>query len=202
MLALARTASIAALTIGLIAAAPHAKANPLVKHQADSVLQTGQASWYGGGHNGRRTASGAVFDDRELTAAHPSLPLGTQVKVTSEATGRSVVVTINDRQPDHGYRIIDLSRGAAARLGMLGHGTAVVQLSMALPTDVAAQEAEEAPVEVAEAPGDPLPSLRPRGRRQTRHVVRAASAGRGCCHAPSAAQARHSARPRAAQHTR
>ena len=77
MLALARIASLAALTIGLVAAAPHAKANPLVKHPADSVMQTGQASWYGGGHNGRRTSSGAVFDDHELTAAHPSLPLGT-----------------------------------------------------------------------------------------------------------------------------
>lgn len=201
MLAGAKIASLAALTIGLMAAAPHARANPLVKPPADNVIQTGQASWYGRGHNGRRTSSGATFDDHELTAAHPSLPLGTQVKVTSESTGRSVVVTINDRQPDHGYRIIDLSRAAAAKIGMLGSGTAIVTLSRALPTDVAEQEAEDPPVEVAEAPGDPLPmAVPPRDRRHTRHVARAASAAHSCCRTPSAIPARHSAQPRAARH--
>jgi rare lipoprotein A len=199
MLARARTASLAALTIGLMAAAPQAKASP-PGHSGDSVIQTGQASWYGRGHNGRRTSSGAVFDDRELTAAHPSLPLGTQVKVTSETSGRSVVVTINDRQPDHGRRIIDLSRAAAAKLGMLGSGTASVTLAIALPTDVAQQEAEDAPLEVAEAPEDPLPIAQPHGRRQTRHVARVASAGHPCCRAPSVIPARHSVQPRAARH--
>lgn len=200
MLAGARSASLAALTIGLMAATPHAHANPAVKQPSDHVIQAGQASWYGKGHNGRRTSSGAVFDDRELTAAHPSLPLGTQVKVVSENTGRSVVVTINDRQPDHGRRIIDLSRAAAAKLGMIGAGTAPVTLSIALPTEVAEQEAEDPPVEVAEAPEDPLPIAQPHGRRQTRHVARAASGGQACCRAPSVIPARHSVQPRAAQH--
>ncbi len=105
--------------------------------------QSGQASWYGGWHNGRRTSSGSVFDDRKLTAAHASLPLGSRVRVTLQETGRSVVVTINDRQPDHGARIIDLSRGAAARIGIVDRGVAMVTLD--------AKHVDE-PEEVAEAP--------------------------------------------------
>jgi rare lipoprotein A len=209
MLMRAKKAPVAALAcalfIGGAAWAPHAGANPLVKHPSNDVIETGQASWYGQGHNGRRTSSGETFDDREMTAAHPSLPLGSLVKVTSSTTGRSVVVTINDRQPYHGRRVIDLSRAAAAQIGMIGAGTANVTLSHALPTDVAEQEAASSPVEVAEAPedgmpGDVVPMTQPRDRRHTPRVVRAASVVRSCCHAPSAARARHSAQPRAAQH--
>ncbi len=105
--------------------------------------QSGQASWYGGWHNGRRTSSGSVFDDRKLTAAHATLPLGSKVRVTVQETGRSVVVTINDRQPDHRARIIDLSRGAAAKIGMIDRGVAMVTLD--------ARHVDE-PEEVAEAP--------------------------------------------------
>jgi rare lipoprotein A (peptidoglycan hydrolase) len=214
MLVRAKRASVAVLACGVIiggaALAPQVKANPLVKPPSNDVIETGQASWYGKGHNGRRTSSGETFNDRELTAAHPSLPLGSLVKVTSSTTGRSVVVTINDRQPYHGRRVIDLSRAAAAQIGMLGAGTANVTLSHALPTDVAEQEAQEAPVEVAEAPDDGsvsggmpgdvvAPMAQQRGRRHTPHVVRAASVVRGCCHALSAARVRHSAQPRAAQ---
>ena len=104
--------------------------------------QYGQASWYGGRHNGRRTSSGAIFDQNAMTAAHTRLPLGSRVRVTLADTGSSVVVTITDRQPDHGRRIIDLSRGAAARIGLLPRGTAMVTLSPARADD---------PVEVAEA---------------------------------------------------
>ena len=137
--------------------------------------EVGQASWYGGRHNGRRTSSGEVFNQNALTAAHPRLPLGSRVRVTMADTGTSVVVTINDRQPDHGRRIIDLSRGAAARIGLLGRGTGDVTLA-----SVAADE----PVEVAEAPDDApggvdvRVSPRPRGRPHMRRGVQVAAAGR------------------------
>lgn len=91
--------------------------------------QTGVASWYGGARwQGNRTASGARYDQNQLTAAHATLPIGTRVRVTLEGTDRSVVVLINDR-PGTRRRIIDLSRSAAAELGILTQGVAVVTLS-------------------------------------------------------------------------
>lgn len=93
--------------------------------------ETGEASWYGGWHHGRRTSSGEIFDQNGMTAAHSSLPLGSRVRVTMQDTGASVVVTINDRQPPKRVRVIDLSRGAASRLGLLQSGTAMVQLTAA-----------------------------------------------------------------------
>ncbi|MCW3477664.1 septal ring lytic transglycosylase RlpA family protein [Limobrevibacterium gyesilva] len=91
--------------------------------------QTGIASWYGGARwHGRRTSSGARYDQNALTAAHATLPIGTKVRVTLEGSGRSVIVTINDR-PGTRRRIIDLSRSAAAELGILSRGVAVVTLS-------------------------------------------------------------------------
>ncbi len=92
--------------------------------------QFGLASWYGGpGWQGRRTAAGTPFNEHQLTAAHATLPLGSRVLVTVPATGRSVVVTITDR-PGTRSRIIDLSRAAAAKLGILNAGVARVELSL------------------------------------------------------------------------
>ena len=141
--------------------------------------ESGQASWYGGRHHGRRTSTGEVFDQNRMTAAHSSLPLGSRVRVTAKATGESVVVTINDRMPPKGWRVIDLSRGAASRLDMVHAGTAVVQLTV-LP------RTEPEDVEVAEF------SPRPRGRPQTRPARQAAAAARPCCRVPSATPVRHS----------
>jgi rare lipoprotein A len=93
-----------------------------------SVIQTGTASYYGKAHQGRRTASGQRFDDRLLTAAHPWLPLGSQVRVTLLGTGRSVVVKINDRMPAR-RRIVDLSLAAARELGIVHRGLARVELT-------------------------------------------------------------------------
>ena len=92
--------------------------------------QTGIASWYGQEHAGRPTASGAAFDPAHLTAAHRKLPLGTRVRVTHVASGRSVVVTINDRGPYVRGRIIDLSHEAAEQLGMVDKGLAKVRLDL------------------------------------------------------------------------
>jgi rare lipoprotein A (peptidoglycan hydrolase) len=93
--------------------------------------QAGIASWYGGRRwQGRPTASGVRFDERQLTAAHASLPLGSVVRVTVADTGRSVVVTINDR-PGTRKRVIDLSRAAAEQLGIVERGIARVTLDPA-----------------------------------------------------------------------
>lgn len=82
--------------------------------------QIGKASWYGPGFHGKKTASGQRFNQHALTAAHPRLPLGSRAKVTNLQNGREVEVTINDRGPHGGGRIIDLSRAAAKRLAMGG----------------------------------------------------------------------------------
>ena len=85
-------------------------------------VQSGAASWYGPGFHGKRTASGERFDTNHLTAAHKTLPFGTQVLVTNERTGQSVVVRINDRGPYAHGRVIDLSKAAAEAVGISGVG--------------------------------------------------------------------------------
>src|SRR4051794_13746994 len=87
-------------------------------------LQSGAASWYGPGFHGKRTANGERFNTHALTAAHKTLPFGTQLRVTNERTGKSVVVRINDRGPYARGRVIDLSQAAADAVGILGVGTA------------------------------------------------------------------------------
>jgi rare lipoprotein A len=84
------------------------------------ALQSGMASWYGPGFHGRRTASGEVFNQNDMTAAHPSLPFGTRIRVFNQTSGQSVVVRINDRGPHARGRIIDLSRASARALGIGG----------------------------------------------------------------------------------
>jgi rare lipoprotein A len=91
---------------------------------------TGQASWYGPGFYGNRTASGELFRPGTMTAAHRSLPFGTRVLVTNLNNGRSAVVRINDRGPFHGGRIIDLAHGAASELGVTSSGVASVKLEV------------------------------------------------------------------------
>ena len=88
----------------------------------------GVASWYGGVHHGRTTASGEVFDMHALTAAHKDLPFGTRLRVTDLESGRSVVVRVNDRGPYMDRRAIDLSYGAARKLGIVRQGLAHVRL--------------------------------------------------------------------------
>ncbi|MGB5737230.1 MAG: septal ring lytic transglycosylase RlpA family protein [Thiohalocapsa sp.] len=90
----------------------------------------GMASYYGKRFHGRRTASGQRFDQHALTAAHRSLRFGTRVRVTNLRNGKNVVVTINDRGPYAKGRILDLSRGAARRLGMVNAGVARVRLKV------------------------------------------------------------------------
>ena len=87
----------------------------------------GIASFY---WQGTKTASGEKFDARELTAAHPSLPFGTKLRVTNTHTGRSVTVRVNDRGPYVRGRVVDVSYSAAEQLGMIGRGLAPVKLDV------------------------------------------------------------------------
>jgi rare lipoprotein A len=96
----------------------------------DAVIfqEKGQASYYGKGFDGRPTASGERFDRDAMTAAHPKLPLGAEVTVTDPATGRQVEVEVNDRGPYVDGRAIDLSQGAAEKLGITQEGVAKVTI--------------------------------------------------------------------------
>ena len=103
---------------------------PPAETPAIGTVVEGMASWYGPGYDGKRTSSGEVFDQDALTAAHYSWVFGTKVKVTLLSTGRSAVVRINDRFPNHKGRLIDLSRGAARAIGLIGPGTGRVRLEV------------------------------------------------------------------------
>jgi rare lipoprotein A len=122
---------------GLFAAAwPDRGAVGEANAEPDRPRQTmvGKATFYGPGFQGRRTASGARFDQQKMTAAHRTLPLGTRVRVTNLDNGHSVVVLINDRGPYGRNRsrgaIIDVSKGAAARLDFIGDGLTRVRLEV------------------------------------------------------------------------
>ena len=94
----------------------------------EGAIAQGLASWYGEPFHGRRTASGEIFNMNELTAAHKTLPFGTRVRVRHASTGKEVTVRINDRGPHVPGRIIDLSRAAAAALGIMQGGVGAVVL--------------------------------------------------------------------------
>ena len=91
---------------------------------------SGQASWYGAQHQGKKTASGERFNQHALTAAHRTLAFGTRVKVTNTRNNKSVTVRVNDRGPYIKGRIIDLSRAAANKIDMLNSGVAPVRLQV------------------------------------------------------------------------
>jgi rare lipoprotein A len=97
------------------------------------IEQTGEASSYGQEFHGKTTASGEKFDKNKLTAAHPTLPLGTTAKVTNLENGRSVEVRINDRGPHVKGRDIDVSLGAAKKLAITESGVAPVKIEATLP---------------------------------------------------------------------
>jgi rare lipoprotein A len=100
-------------------------ADHAIEHQTHD-RQVGEASWYGREHVGRRTATGERFDPEQLTAAHPTLPLNTTVRVKNLINGLVVLVRINDRSAQSGHRIIDLSPRAADALDMKRAGVAPV----------------------------------------------------------------------------
>lgn len=107
---------------------PVAEAAPQQLAIASSTV--GGASWYGPGFHGRLTASGEVYNQYDITAAHRTLPFGTRVLVTNLYTGQQVTVRINDRGPYAGDRVIDLSAGAAEQIGLISSGVGTVQLDI------------------------------------------------------------------------
>ena len=95
-----------------------------------TFTQSGQGSYYADKFRGRPTASGTPYRPSKLTAAHNTLPFGTKIRVTNTRTGRSVKVTVNDRGPHVKGRIVDLSKKAARRIGLVDAGVAPVQLKV------------------------------------------------------------------------
>jgi rare lipoprotein A len=136
------------------------KPKPVPVVAESGTTQTGIASWYGPGFHGRRTSSGEIYNQFDLTAAHQTLPHGTRVRVTNLTNGRTVQVRINDRGPFVDDRIIDLSYAAARQIDMIGPGTAPVRMEVvgsdwSDPVQVAAAAPPSviavAPVQVAAA---------------------------------------------------
>jgi len=126
--------TVARVTIAVPPATPAEAANaaPQAEPSAESLgyEQVGIASWYGGHHQGRLTASGERFDEAKLTAAHRSLPLDIKARITNLENGRSIEVTVNDRGPYVEGRVIDLSTRAARALGMQKDGLALVRIEV------------------------------------------------------------------------
>lgn len=100
------------------------------KHARESEVYTGKASWYGKDFHNKATASGLKYDMHTFTAAHRTLPMGTVVKVTDQANGKSVMVCVTDRGPYVHGRIIDLSYAAAKKLGLDARGVGKVKLEV------------------------------------------------------------------------
>jgi rare lipoprotein A len=136
---LRRAGLVGAAAIALCScAAPAPPPTPPVEPMASAAPQeeepvyeeVGKASWYGPWHQGKKTASGEKFDQNKLTAAHPTLPLGTEAVVTNLENGKQVEVTINDRGPYVKNRSIDLSTKAAKKLGFKDKGVATVKIEV------------------------------------------------------------------------
>jgi len=118
-----------ALACAFIPAAFTTGARHQPPHQVSTRSEVGRASYYGRRHAGKTTASGSIFNPSKLTAASPHLPLGTKAKVINLRNGRSVDVTVTDRGPVVGHRILDVSAKAADRLGMRKAGVATVKVT-------------------------------------------------------------------------
>ncbi|HET9700858.1 MAG TPA: septal ring lytic transglycosylase RlpA family protein [Burkholderiales bacterium] len=112
--------------------------------------ERGVASWYGRRYHGQKTASGEVYDMYGMTAAHPTLPIPSYVRVTNVRNGRSVVLRVNDRGPFKADRVIDLSFTAACKLDILGGGSQLVEVETIIP-------GAEPPTQVAAPPPPPAP---------------------------------------------
>jgi rare lipoprotein A len=123
--------------------------------ESSGFVERGIASWYGRKFHGRKTSNGETYDMYTMSAAHKKLPIPTYVEVTNLENGRRVIVRVNDRGPFHDNRIIDLSYAAASRIGMLGKGTALVEIRAIDPT----RPVKASPVRVAyqAKPSQPAP---------------------------------------------
>lgn len=127
----------------------------------------GVASWYGKKFHGARTSNGEIYDMYAMTAAHPTMPIPSYARVTRVATGKSVLVRVNDRGPFHSDRLIDLSYTAAYKLGILGKGSSEVVVELLMPAEIARIRAERngepvlamAPAPTASASAAAMPTI-------------------------------------------
>lgn len=136
--------------------------------------ERGVASWYGRKFHGRKTSNGETYDMFAMTAAHPTLPLPSFARVTNAATGRSVVVRVNDRGPFLHGRVIDLSYAAAHRLGIAQRGSGEVEVESIIPVDAALIERAlppVAPAAVETTRGPPVVAESPREASAGGYVV-------------------------------
>ncbi|GAB1482218.1 septal ring lytic transglycosylase RlpA family protein [Treponema sp.] len=115
-----------------------------------SFIESGIASWYGAEFEGRKTASGEIFNTKLLTAAHPKLPFGTILRVTNTQNNKSVLVRVNDRGPFVAARILDVSRAAAEKLDMIVTGTAPVRIE-----SISSPEVQPAPISAVASEVEP-----------------------------------------------
>ncbi|MDP2827728.1 MAG: septal ring lytic transglycosylase RlpA family protein [Sulfuricellaceae bacterium] len=132
--------------------------------QLGGYKKQGIASWYGRRYHGQKTAIGDTYDMYGMTAAHPTLPIPSYVRVTSLSNGKSVIVRVNDRGPFHSSRLIDLSYTAAWKLGVIGGGTNLVQVESVLsaePSPGAPVVATLAPTTIVAQPLDATTSAAP-----------------------------------------
>jgi len=136
---------------------------PAVAHRP--FQERGIASWYGRQFHGQKTSIGETYDMYAMSAAHPTLPLPSYARVTSLASGRSVVVRVNDRGPFHGGRIIDLSYAAAHKLGIAQKGSGEVLVQAILPGEASEPAAAAAtprlPPAAAVSAAAPAPATQP-----------------------------------------
>lgn len=123
--------------------------------------ERGIASWYGRKYHGQRTSTGERYDMFAMTAAHPTLPLPSYARVTDVATGRSVVVRVNDRGPFLRGRIVDLSYAAAYKLGIAQKGSDLVDVDAILPGDTARPLEATAPTPLAPVFAQPPAAAQP-----------------------------------------
>jgi rare lipoprotein A len=120
-----------------------------------SFKERGIASWYGRKFHGEKTSIGETYDMYAMTAAHPTLPLPSYARVTNVATGKSIVVRVNDRGPFLHGRVIDLSYAAAVKVGIAGKGSGEVEVEAIVPADGGTLVAAAPPPVVAAAPAAP-----------------------------------------------
>jgi len=133
-----RPGAVAAAASAMLLVACQNLPKPPLAEPGTGFSQVGIASWYGSHFHGKRTANGERFDMNGLTAAHRTLPFNARVRVVELATGRSVVVRINDRGPYFADRIIDLSAAAARQIGIKDGGVARVRIELVGTQDAAA----------------------------------------------------------------
>ena len=130
---------------------------------ARSYRARGVGSWYGRKFHGQKTSSGEPYDMYGMTAAHPTLPIPSYVRVSNPANGKSVVVRVNDRGPFHAGRLIDLSWTAAWKLGYIGEGSTLVEVESVLPGQTLAGAAptlvDDPIARMAAEPAPPLPQV-------------------------------------------